>query len=57
MSMRVTKTPIPEFATEAEEVLFWQTHYSTDHVDWSLAKPVTFPNLIKMILADHLAHS
>ena len=88
----LSKYPIPEFANEAEEALFWQTHDSTDYVEWSkaMAKPVTFANLqpslksislrlpepmlarlkslanerdvpyqslIKMILADHLAHS
>ena len=59
------KMPIPEFTNEAEEALFWQSHDSTDHVDWSQAKSVTFANerdvpyqsLIKMILADHIAHS
>lgn len=88
--MKATKIPIPEFASEAEEALFWQTNDSTEYVDWSKAKPVTFSNLqpslksislrlpepmlarlkslanerdvpyqslIKMILADHLAHS
>ena len=88
--MKATKTPIPEFANEAEEALFWQAHDTVDYVDWSRAKPVTFANLqpslksislripepmlarlkslanerdvpyqslIKMILADHLAHS
>jgi predicted DNA binding CopG/RHH family protein len=82
--------PLPEFADEAEETLFWQTHDSTDYVDWTKAESVTFSNLqpslksislrlpepmlarlkslanerdvpyqslIKMILADHLAHS
>ena len=43
--MRVTKTPIPEFATEAEGTLFWQSHDSTDYMDWSQAKSVTFANL------------
>jgi predicted DNA binding CopG/RHH family protein len=43
--MKVPKMPIPEFADEAEEVLFWQTQDSTDYVDWSKAKSVTFSNL------------
>jgi len=38
-------TPIPKFENEAEEALFWQTHDSTDFVDWSQAKSVTFTNL------------
>lgn len=37
--------PIPSFATEAEERAFWETHDSTDYIDWSKAQRVTFPNL------------
>jgi predicted DNA binding CopG/RHH family protein len=37
--------PIPNFRTEAEEQKFWETHDSTDYVDWSKAKRVQFPNL------------
>lgn len=40
-----TKKPIPEFATEADERQFWETHDSVDFVDWSTAKPIRFPNL------------
>jgi predicted DNA binding CopG/RHH family protein len=36
---------IPRFKTEAEERKFWETHDSTDHVDWSKAERVRFPNL------------
>ena len=36
---------MPEFQTEAEEREFWQTHDSSDYVDWSKAKPASFPNL------------
>lgn len=35
----------PVFSSEAEEHLFWQTHDSSDYLDWSKAKKVTFPNL------------
>ena len=28
---------IPEFGSEAEERKFWETHDSTDYVDWSKA--------------------
>ena len=28
----------PEFKTEAEERTFWETHDSSDYVDWSQAK-------------------
>jgi predicted DNA binding CopG/RHH family protein len=36
---------IPKFADEAEEREFWMTHDTTDYIDWSKAKRVTFPNL------------
>lgn len=38
------KTP-PEFKTEAEERAFWESHDSSDYVDWNQAKPVRLPNL------------
>jgi predicted DNA binding CopG/RHH family protein len=37
--------PIPNFANEAEERRFWETHDSTDYVDWSKAVRVRMPNL------------
>lgn len=37
--------PVPRFRTEAEERKFWETHDSTDYVDWSKAERVRFPNL------------
>lgn len=36
---------IPRFTTEAEERHFWETHDSTDYVDWKQAKSVVLPNL------------
>lgn len=37
---------IPHFRSEAEENDFWQTHDSTEYIDWSKAqRGVTFPNL------------
>jgi predicted DNA binding CopG/RHH family protein len=36
---------IPRFSNEAEERRFWETHDSTDYVDWSKAQRVSFPNL------------
>lgn len=38
------KTP-PEFATEAEERAFWESHDSADYVDWSQAQRLRLPNL------------
>ena len=39
--------PIPEFASEAEERAFWESpgNDSTEYVDWSKAKLVSFPKL------------
>jgi hypothetical protein len=37
--------PIPAFKTEADERKFWETHDSTDYVDFSKAVRVRFPNL------------
>lgn len=37
--------PIPEFESEAQEREFWETHDTTEYVDWSKARFVTFPNL------------
>ena len=36
---------IPEFQSEAEERRFWETHDSTEYVDWSKAQFLRFPNL------------
>lgn len=35
----------PKFETEAEERAFWESHDSSDFVDWKKAQPVTMPNL------------
>jgi predicted DNA binding CopG/RHH family protein len=36
---------VPNFADESEERAYWERADSTDHVDWSRAKPVALPNL------------
>jgi len=36
---------IPKFKTEAQERRFWETHDSTDYVNWSGAERVRLPNL------------
>src|SRR5262249_39435333 len=36
---------IPKFRSEAEERRFWQTHDSSDYIDWAKAERVRFPNL------------
>ncbi|MEW6323601.1 MAG: BrnA antitoxin family protein [Acidobacteriota bacterium] len=37
--------PIPTFNSEADERRFWETHDTTEYVDWSAAQPARFPNL------------
>jgi len=39
------RKPIPAFRSEADERRFWETHDSTEYVDWSKAERVRFPNL------------
>ncbi len=36
---------VPKFGNEDEETKFWNTHDSTDYLDWSKAKNIIFPNL------------
>jgi predicted DNA binding CopG/RHH family protein len=45
--MKKKLKPIPKFATEQQERAFWESegNDSTEYVDWSKAKRVTFPNL------------
>ena len=37
--------PIPKFASEKAERDYWESHDSTEHLDWTKAQKVTFPNL------------
>ncbi len=43
--MRKKLKPVPEFASEAAERRFWETHDSADYVDWSRAEQVRLSNL------------
>jgi predicted DNA binding CopG/RHH family protein len=43
--MRRRAEPIPTLESEAEERRFWESHDSTNHVDWSRAERVRLPNL------------
>lgn len=45
MMMKNNLKTIPHFNTEKEEREFWQTHDSTEYVDYTKAKRVRFPNL------------
>jgi predicted DNA binding CopG/RHH family protein len=54
---------VPKFANEAEERAFWETHDSTEYLDWSKARKVVLPNLkattktISLRLPQHLLDS
>src|SRR6266404_9035775 len=39
------RKPIPNFRTEREERSFWETHDTSEYVDWSKAAVGRFPNL------------
>ena len=43
--MAAKRRPVPVFGTEAEERAFWESHDSSDYVDWSKAERARFPNL------------
>ena len=43
--LKAVLKPIPQFRNESEERRFWETHDSTDYVDWSKAQRAQFPNL------------
>jgi predicted DNA binding CopG/RHH family protein len=36
---------IPAFRNDAEERRFWESHDSSDYLDWSKAQRARFPNL------------
>jgi hypothetical protein len=40
-----TLKKIPKFRSQAEERKFWETHDSTEWVDWTQAQVVRFPRL------------
>jgi len=42
---KVEKKPIPQFRDEAEEREFWETHDTSDYLDWSRGQLIAFPNL------------
>jgi len=37
--------PVPRFRNEQDERTFWETHDSTEYVDWDNAQRARFPNL------------
>jgi len=54
---------IPMFANEAQERAYWESHDSTQHLDWSKARTVIMPNLtpttktISLRLPQHMLDS
>ena len=40
-----TRTTLPKFANEEQERAFWETHDSTEYLDWANAQKVTLANL------------
>ncbi len=38
---------IPDFKNEEEEREFWESHDSTEYLDWNKAQLIVFPNLKK----------
>ena len=36
---------VPDFKNKDQETKFWESHDSTDYVDWSKAGKANFPNL------------
>ena len=43
--MSKLKKKVPEFRDEAEEREFWESHDSSEYVDWSQAQTAVLPNL------------
>jgi len=43
--MQKRKKNIPEFKTETEERKFWETHDSSEYLDWTQANTALLPNL------------
>ncbi len=43
--MNKPKKTVPDFESEAEERAFWESHDSSEYVDWSQAQSASFSNL------------
>lgn len=61
--MKTPRKPVPTFANEAQERAYWESHDSTEHLDWSKARKASLPNLkpttktISLRLPQHLLDS
>ena len=45
MTRRSALKPIPVFRSEDQERKFWETHDTTDYIDWTRAREGVFPHL------------
>jgi len=43
--MKKHLNPVPKFRSTAAERKFWETHDTTQYLDWSQAQLARFPNL------------
>ncbi len=43
--MTKSRKLVPEFANEADERAFWESHDSSEYLDWSQAREARFPHL------------
>ena len=61
--MSKPRKAVPKFVNEETERAFWETHDSSEYVDWSAAQRVVLPNLkpttrtISLRLPQHLLDS
>jgi predicted DNA binding CopG/RHH family protein len=61
--MSKQRKSVPKFSSEAEERAFWETHDSSEYLDWTKAQRVVLPNLkpttktISLRLPQHLLNS
>jgi len=61
--LHATLKAVPKFVSEAAERAYWESHDSSDHLDWSQAQTVSLPNLkpttktISLRLPQHLLDS
>ena len=43
--LHATLKAVPKFASESAERVYWESHDSSEHLDWSQAQTVSLPNL------------
>lgn len=57
---KTASASLPVFSNEQDERLYWESHDSTEHMDWTKARSVVLPNLkpttrtISLRLPQHL---